>query len=120
MIPMLTAWSIIKDNWKLFVVAVLITVVFAHAILGYRKVARLKEQVATYQAAINEYRRLGDEQAKKAAAQVKVVEKLVYVEDKKRKEADEQIRVIYKDNAEARDWASTPVPDAVANRLRDY
>ena len=120
MIPMLTAWSIIKDNWKLFVVAVLITVVFAHAILGYRKVARLKEQVATYQAAINEYRRLGDEQAKKAAAQVKVVEKLVYAEDKKRKEADEQIKVIYRDNAEARDWASTPVPDAVANRLRDY
>ena len=120
MIPMLTAWSIIKDNWKLFVVAVLITVVFAHAILGYRKVARLKEQVATYQAAINEYRRLGDEQAKKAAAQVKVVEKLVYIEDKKRKEADEQIKVIYRDNAEARDWASTPVPDAVANRLRDY
>lgn len=120
MIPMLTAWSIIKENWKLFVVAVLITVVFAHAILGYRKVARLKEQVATYQAAINEYRRLGDEQAKKAAAQVKVVEKLVYVEDKKRKEADEQIKVIYRDNAEARDWASTPVPDAVADRLRNY
>ena len=120
MIPMLTAWSIIKDNWKLFVVTVLITVVIAHAVLGYRKVARLQEQVAVYEAAINEYRRLGDEQAKKAAAQVKVVEKLVYVEDKKRKEADEQIRVIYKDNAEARDWASTPIPDAVADRLRNY
>ena len=120
MIPMLTAWNIVKDNWRIAVVAVLLTAIFAHAFLGYRKVARLKEQVAVYEAAINEYRRLGDEQAKKAVEQVKVVEKLVYIEDKKRKEADEQIKVIYRDNAEARDWASTPVPDAVADRLRDY
>jgi uncharacterized membrane protein (DUF106 family) len=120
MIPVLTAWNIVKDNWRIAVVVVVLTAIFAHAFFGYRKVARLKEQVAVYEAAINEYRRLGDEQAKKAVEQVKVVEKLVYIEDKKRKEADEQIKVIYRDNAEARDWASTPVPDAVADRLRDY
>jgi uncharacterized membrane protein (DUF106 family) len=120
MIPVLTAWNIVKDNWRIAVVVVVLTAIFAHAFFGYRKVARLKEQVAVYEAAINEYRRLGDEQAKKAVEQVKVVEKLVYIEDKKRKEADEQIKVIYRDNAEARDWASTPVPSAVADRLRDY
>ena len=120
MIPVLTAWNIVKDNWRIAVVVVVLTAIFAHAFFGYRKVARLKEQVAVYEAAINEYRRLGEEQAKKAVEQVKVVEKLVYIEDKKRKEADEQIKVIYRDNAEARDWASTPVPDAVADRLRDY
>lgn len=120
MIAMLTAWNIVKDNWRIAVVVVVLTAIFAHAFFGYRKVARLKEQVAVYEAAINEYRRLGEEQAKKAVEQVKVVEKLVYIEDKKRKEADEQIKVIYRDNAEARDWASTPVPDAVADRLRDY
>lgn len=115
-----SAIAFIVRHWRVAIVVGLILAIAVHAVLASRKVSRLEADVVRYKAVIEDYKAKQKAQAEAAKTQVKVVEKLVYIEDKRRKEADEQIRIIYRDDPQAADWAATPVPDAVANRLRQF
>jgi hypothetical protein len=110
MVWLLKAWEgVLKllelalKHWRITLAVIACIAIYAHAVIANRRVSALEDQITAYQATIAQYKRT-------EAVLRQAVGKETAVAKKKVAETDPA----------SADWSAVPVPDAVADQLRNY
>ena len=127
MIWLMKAWEgILKllelalKHWRITLAVIACVAVYAHAVLAHKRVTALENQIVGYQATIDQYKRT-EAVLRQAVDKETVVAKQKVTETEKQKVViDERIKYIYKTDPVSADWSAVPVPDAIADQLRNY
>ena len=127
MIWLMKAWEgILKllelalKHWRITLAVIACVAVYAHAVLAHKRVTALETQIFGYQATIDQYKRT-EAVLRQAVDKETVVAKQKVTETEKQKVViDERIKYIYKTDPVSADWSAVPVPDAIADQLRNY
>ena len=127
MIWLMKAWEgllklleLALKHWRITLAVIACVAVYAHAVLAHKRVTALENQIVGYQATIDQYKRT-EAVLRQAVDKETVVAKQKVTETEKQKVViDERIKYIYKTDPVSADWSAVPVPDAVADQLRDY
>ena len=107
-------------HWRITLAVIVCVAVYAHAILAHKRVTALEDQIIGYQATIDQYKRT-EAVLRQAVDKETVVAKQKVAETEKQKVIiDERIKYIYKTDPVSAEWSAVPVPDAVADQLRNY
>ena len=127
MIWLMKAWEgllklleLALKHWRITLAVIACVAVYAHAVLAHKRVTALENQIVGYQATIDQYKRT-EAILRQAVDKETVVAKQKATETEKQKVViDERIKYIYKTDPVSADWSAVPVPDAIADQLRDY
>ena len=127
MIWLMKAWEgllklleLALKHWRITLAVIACVAVYAHAVLAHKRVTALENQIVGYQATIDQYKRT-EAVLRQAVDKETVVAKQKVTETEKQKVViDERIKYIYKTDPVSADWSAVPVPDAIADQLRDY
>lgn len=106
-------------HWKITLTVVCLVIIYAHAVNQSRRVSGLIKQIGVLEAQIEAYK--DAERARKARAKAVAEDAQVQIKTvtERKDKVHETIKYIYRTDPEAKAWADTPVPDAVARELRD-
>lgn len=107
-------------HWKITLVVIACIAIYIHAIVSHRKVVALENEIIGLQATVDQYQRMSEVQQEQAKKQARSVVKQVAEVEKQKVVIDERIKYIYKTDPVSAQWATTPVPDAVADQLRNH
>lgn len=127
MIWLMKAWEgllklleLALKHWRITLAVIVCVAVYAHAVLAHKRVTALEDRIIGYQATIDQYKRT-EAVLRQAVDKETVVAKQKVAETEKQKVIiDERIKYIYKTDPVSAEWSAVPVPDAVADQLRDY
>lgn len=106
--------------WRITLFCICCVVIYAHAVLASQRVSTLEKRLEQCKAQIAEYERISEAQKGKVKQEAKTVVIRVKDADKQKAEIHERIKYIYKTDPVSAEWATTPVPDSVADQLRDH
>lgn len=107
-------------HWRITLAILACVAIFAHAVIASRRVTALEDQIIGYQATIDQYKRTEAVLRQSIAEQTVVAKQKVAETEKQKVIIDERIKYIYKTDPVSAEWSAVPVPDAVADQLRDY
>lgn len=117
---LLKLFDLALKHWRITLAVIVCVAVYAHAVLAHKRVTALEDQIIGYQATIDQYKRT-EAVLRQAVDKETVVAKQKVTETEKQKVIiDERIKYIYKTDPISAEWSAVPVPDAVADQLRDY
>jgi hypothetical protein len=127
MIWLMKAWQgllklleLALKHWRITVAVIICVAVYAHAVFAHKRVTALENQIIGYQATIDQYERTEAVLRKAVDEQTMVAKQKVTETEKQKVIIDERIKYIYKTDPVSAEWSVVPVPDAVADQLRNY
>jgi hypothetical protein len=116
----LKLFDIALKHWRITVAVIVCVAIYAHAVLAHKRVTALEDQIIGYQATIDQYKRTEAVLRQAVAEQTVVAKQKVTETEKQKVMIDERIKYIYKTDPVSAEWSAVPVPDAVADQLRNY
>lgn len=127
MVWLLKAWEgalklleLALKHWRITLAVIACIAIYAHAVIANRRVSALEDQITAYQATIAQYKRTEAVLRQAVGKETAVAKKKVAETEKQKVVIDERIQYIYKTDPASADWSAVPVPDAVADQLRNY